>query len=232
MKKNLTQLNQKLIDAKGIIFDMDGTIVDLEKLHLFVFEDTFKTIYELPFSKELYIELVAGKRIEEGLEAYLENVGHSIVKIEEAKQYFREKKKQALEENIDELVELKSGAAEFLGKLNSLGKGVALGTSARMFAVKILLKHFDLVRYFDYFLMDHHVSDGKPDSQVFEVLQYKLGASNEETVIFEDSSAGIDAALGSGAFVCAMHNPGWNDEPVKKAQAVIDSFDICVDMLN
>ncbi|MGA1493868.1 MAG: HAD family hydrolase [Rhodothermales bacterium] len=62
-------------------------------------------------------------------------------------------------------------------------------------------------RYFQLRLSSDDVARGKPAPDVYEEAMRRLGVTGRETVVLEDSGAGIRAGLAAGARVIAIPNP-------------------------
>ena len=53
------------------------------------------------------------------------------------------------------------------------------------------------------------VKQGKPDPEMLLAAMHRLGVGASETLVFEDSPLGIQAALAAGCTVVALANPGY-----------------------
>ena len=83
---------------------------------------------------------------------------------------------------------------------------MALVTTASKDNVFDELKHFDLDKDFDLVLTGEDIPRHKPDPQGFLMAMDRLKVPAENTVIFEDSDVGIEAAKISGASVIRIIN--------------------------
>jgi len=64
-----------------------------------------------------------------------------------------------------------------------------------------ILDHFDKTKVFELIIAQEDVTRCKPDPEGFLKAMDYFNVSKENTVIFEDSSTGIEAARSSGASV-------------------------------
>ncbi|GAC1325189.1 MAG: HAD family phosphatase [Chloroflexota bacterium] len=71
------------------------------------------------------------------------------------------------------------------------------------------------------------VGRGKPNPDVFLATATKLGVSAGECAVFEDSSAGIAAALAAGMLVIAVPNAQYpaSQEMLRRADVVLESLE-------
>lgn len=85
----------------------------------------------------------------------------------------------------------------------SVGKNthIALVTTASKKNVMEILQYFDAAALFELILTQEDLTRMKPDPQGFLMAMEHFGAAAQDTVIFEDSDVGIEAAMRSGASV-------------------------------
>lgn len=78
---------------------------------------------------------------------------------------------------------------------------VALVTTASKRNTYDILEKFQLVDIFDLILTREDVTKSKPDPEGYIKAMDFFGASGEESIIFEDSDVGVEAAKRAGAHV-------------------------------
>lgn len=83
----------------------------------------------------------------------------------------------------------------------------ALATMSHCAQVKRVLEILNLQDAFDFVATRDDVSQGKPDPEIYQLVMQQLNLSPEECLIIEDSPAGVKAALASGAEVVAVSTP-------------------------
>ena len=183
----------------NIIFDMDGVILDSEKVYL----DGYlyaAGILDLPedLVREAVIRCVGcteevEKRVMDETFGKLESY-----RFDDAFRLSRE--------YFDEIIrtgriELKPGAKELLTWLRDSGIRTGLASSSPSEAIRIELGAHNLLDYFDVIISGDMVTKSKPDPEIFLLCAKHLGISPEEygeTYIIEDSYNGIRAAHASG----------------------------------
>ena len=84
----------------------------------------------------------------------------------------------------------------------------ALVTTASKANCDDILNHFQLTELFDLVLTHDDIIHSKPDPEGFLKAMAHFGALPEDTIIFEDSDVGLEAAKRSGA--CYYQTFGFN----------------------
>ena len=80
-------------------------------------------------------------------------------------------------------------------------KKLALATTASPNGVYGILKAFKLDEMFDLVLTGADITNKKPHPEIFFKCMDYFNVSNKETMIFEDSEVGLEAAYGTKAWV-------------------------------
>jgi HAD superfamily hydrolase (TIGR01509 family) len=225
------QLKNKLQSAEAFVFDMDGTLVDLEKLNFESFASSIKKIlykYLTPKEYQLYF---SGVGSEAGFHNYLKSINGPQDKFSSLLTSYRQYKRLNLKANIKNVVFLKDGAKEFLEKLKLKNKKVALATSTINEFTQLVLDTFGLNEYFQVVLTIQDITKGKPDPEIFNLALEKLRTTSEKAICFEDSANGIQAAKNANLYTVGILTPGLNDDYVHNADIVIDSYKTCIELL-
>lgn len=173
--------------TKGIIFDMDGTMVDNMMIHHRAWQKTLAGL---------------------GLELTLEEVKERIHGINEeilarlfgdrftpAERHAIAAQKEAAYRDIflPELA-LLPGLQDFLDDIRQRGIPMAIGTAAPPENVDFVLDHLNLRPYFQAVFHAASVTKGKPDPEVFLAAAAAMGVPIQDCLIFEDSVTGAEAA--------------------------------------
>lgn len=220
MGKSLAEI---LHSRKAYIFDMDGTLVDLENLNFTTFHQIVKEKLGKELTHDEYQKYFSGAGSRNGFARYTE--AHSLnYPVGQLVDQYRTYKKDILATRVKEVVKVKDGAGELLDLLKEKGIKTALATSSFQNFATFIMKSFDLYDKFDLFLTEADIVKNKPDPEIFIKAQERLAVTKEECVIFEDSLNGIKSAKASGIFCIGIRNPGLNDNYVDQSDFVIDSF--------
>ena len=202
--------------VRGVIFDMDGVLVDNLEAHETSFE-LFCAKYELPFKKSDLNNLY-GRSNDAIMPALF---GRELSK-EEILQF--ENEKEALYREVyAETIEPARGIVEYIKALKNKGFRIAVGSSAPPENIDFVLDSCDIRHYFDAIAHARMVSRAKPEPDIFLAAAKLMGVEPENCLVFEDALAGIEAAHRAGMKVVAL--PTTNSkERIAHADLVIDSF--------
>jgi len=180
-------MNKKI---KGFIFDLDGVLVDTAKYHYLAWKK-FASMFNYDFTEEENEEFkgVSRKRC---LDILLAKIGVEATQ-EQIDQWLIQKNEDYLNyiSSMD-ASEVLPGVKAFLDILKANQIPMAVGSASKN-AIPILEK-VGLLSYFVEVVDGNKVSKAKPDPEVFLLAAQSLGVANDQTVVFEDAIAGIQAA--------------------------------------
>ncbi len=183
------------LTAGAVLFDMDGTLVDSTAV-VEAFWREFAERYDVDL--EELLQYSHGRQGRDTLRRFLPT-GHDLEAIA------REQDEQELA-SMDGIVEV-PGAARLMEALR--GAPVAVVTSAPRELAEARLKAAGLVVP-SVLVAAEDVSEGKPSPTGYLSAAEQLGIDAADCIVFEDASAGIEAALASGAHtvvVGGLHSP-------------------------
>lgn len=125
------------------------------------------------------------------------------------------------------------GALEFMQELKRRGIRSAIVTSSNDIKMSnAYAAHPELRELVDAVLTSEHFSKSKPDPECFLKGMEVLGATPQETIVFEDSFHGISAGRASGAKVIGLATTNSREALTPLCDMVIDNFtQISVDKL-
>jgi beta-phosphoglucomutase len=174
----------------GVIFDLDGVIVDTAKYHFLVWKNLADNL-GIEFT-ETHNELLKGVSRVRSLEILLGigNVTLSDVK----KQEILVSKNEDYLGYIKEMGpdEILPGVLTLLDTLDKNEIKYALGSASKN--APFILKQVGLYDRFEGIVDGNDVSKAKPDPEVFLIGAKKLNLPPENCIVFEDAIAGIEAA--------------------------------------
>ena len=201
---------------RGIIFDLDGVLVDTAKYHILAWKRL-----ALEYGKVLRdedSEPLKGVTRKRALDLLLQQTGISMSEVEKIRAL--EKKNSWYLDYITDIDKsaVFEGVEEFLGLVKRLGYKTAIGsTSDNSY---IVLESTGLRRYFDVIVDGYKVRSPKPSPDVYLLGARELGLETAECAVFEDSQAGIHSARNAGMKVIGVSRTHNLDE----ADKVIDTF--------
>lgn len=245
-KRNTFAIERKFISKIGVVveflmldlsvkkyflFDLDGTLVDLEQLNFACFRDEIKRAVDKNLSFSEYMKHIAGVGSYRGFSSYFTSVGVHDYSIKDSVKNYRKQKENQLTSHFEEVVTVRPGTEEFLKKAIRLGKKLAVGTSTAELFATLILQKAGLRNYFDSVVTVDEVQHTKPSPEIFLEALKRLGGTRAEAVIFEDSANGVKSAENSGIDFVVMHNPGKNDGVVAQYKDVASTFSELVPLL-
>lgn len=187
----------KKIDA--VIFDMDGVLIDSERISFQCFQEVFKE-YNYKMDEKFYLKLIGRnvKSIKEIMkEEYGEDFPFDII--------YRKKADLAHEITDKNGVIVKPGVHELLDYLNEKNYKIAVASSTRKERVLQLLEEAKIKDKVDYIIGGDQVENSKPNPEIFLKAAKGLDVKAENCIVIEDSDAGITAA--HAAKMVGIHVP-------------------------
>lgn len=214
-----------LQEKEFFLFDMDGTLVDLEKLNFNSFRETIRQSLDLELLKEEYLKYFSGSGSTAGFRRYLGTKGVANDDVSGFVKHYRDLKDTMLDERFDEVVTVKPGVIEFLELLQTMKKKIAVATSTGRFFASPILQRSGLEKYFEVIVTVNDVVNTKPAPDIFFEAFRRLGGTDKnKAIIFEDSPNGVASAKNTGMDYVVIYTPGENDSVVTGEQKVITSY--------
>jgi len=178
------------MNKKAFIFDLDGVIVDTAKYHFLAWKKVASQI-GIEFTLENN-ELLKGVSRVRSLDIILE-LGEIKASQEDKNKWLIQKNQDYLTYLVDmDQSEILPGVLPVLKFLKDRNQLIALGSASKN--ARPILEKTNIIHYFDAIVDGNDVSNAKPDPEVFLRAAQLLNASNENSIVFEDSVAGIQAA--------------------------------------
>ncbi|MBP3857031.1 MAG: HAD family phosphatase [Ruminiclostridium sp.] len=186
--------NHDLSGIRAVIFDLDGTLLDTEKL-LFRYwrEAAAQYGYEMSPAQALTLRSLTHRLVQP---LFTEWFGDECDYKE-----LRSCRMKLMQEHIDRYgVETKPGAAELLAFLGEHGYMRAIATATDTERAGKLLKTAGLDGCFDRIVCASMVEWGKPRPDIYLYAAEQLGLSPAECIAVEDSPNGVISAHTAGCF--------------------------------
>ena len=194
---------------KGVIFDMDGVLVDSEQYICEAAIEMFKR-------KGLTVQPDDFKPfVGQGENAYIGKVAEKYnfpVDIDEVKALTYQIYGEITEGKLEPL----PGVFDFMKKIRNRGLKSAVATSADEVKMEINLKNIGIPKEsFTATVNGLEVEHKKPAPDIFQKAAQKMGLSAEDCLVVEDAVSGVEAAKRAGARCLALttsFNPGDLDK--------------------
>jgi beta-phosphoglucomutase len=186
----------------GVVFDMDGVLVDAKSWHKDAFDKALEsigltiadadhaTLFDgLPTRKKLEL-LTAREGLPEGIHPHLERLKQAhTIRIAA----------QKLTPNLEHIRVMRS--------LKSDGFRLGLATNSIRMTAMLFMDLAGLTKYFDSILSNEDVVEPKPSPEIYETSCRLLGLAPSEVLVFEDNDYGIQAAKAAGCRVAIVEDP-------------------------
>ena len=205
----------------GIIFDLDGTLID-----------------SMWIWRAIDIDFLGRRDIElpDDLQKAIEGMSFT-----ETAQYVKDR--FSLNESLDEIknewhdlaydyyknkIKLKENVKQLLEKLKGEGKIIGIGTSNSRILVELVIKSCGIEKYFDTVITSCDVNKGKPSPDVFLKVAEMLNIEPEKCLVFEDTYAGVLAANNANMDCFAIYDEIASESEekiIKTATRYLQSYD-------
>jgi beta-phosphoglucomutase len=177
---------------KALIFDMDGTLVHSDPVHLRAFGEVLEP-YGVTVDEDLYQRSILGQTNERIFASLLPN--EAVTRHEELADV-KEATFRRLARNLRPL----TGLVDLLDWAKERELAVALVTNAPKLNADHMLDAIGLADRFTVRITIEDVARGKPDPLPYLTALEQLNVNPDEAIVFEDSPSGMKAAKAAGIF--------------------------------
>ena len=209
-------MQQSLQERLGVIFDIDGVLLNSYKMHY----ECWRAIAEqhaLTLSEKDFDSLFGRRGSDIVREIWGEDLpAEQVISIH--------RQKQALyRENLQGNFPRMDGAIQLIDSLAAEGFVLGIGSSAPPENVEMSLHGLDRENSFTAVVTGSDVTRGKPDPQVFLLAAQRMGVQPADCAVIEDAPAGVAAALGGGMIAIALAGTA-SPESLTMAHLVVSSL--------
>ncbi|MGE5613234.1 MAG: HAD family hydrolase [Bacillota bacterium] len=210
---------------KAVIFDMDGVIVDSERLHfeadklalegygVEIADDTLKSyagVKDVTMWKELK-------------EIY--NLDYSVDELTERQIQY--KLKVFGEKDLKPI----DGIPELIGLLKEKAFKIGLASSSRIELIRLVLDKLGIAGFFDVIVSGEDVANSKPAPDIFLRASELLGVAPGDCLVIEDTGHGVKAAKSAGMKCIGYINANSGKQDLSMADLTVSSIrDVDVDI--
>ncbi len=204
------------MNKKAFIFDLDGVVVDTAKFHFVAWQRLAAGI-GIDFTHEENEQLKGVSRVD-SLKKILQ-WGNKTLSPEEFEKKLVQKNTEYLTmvESLT-VADILPGVHDFLLQLKELEQPIALGSASKN--ARPILKKLGIYDLFDVIVDGTNVTKAKPDPEVFLNACDQLGYVASQSIVFEDSVAGVQAANAASMISIGLGDP----KILHEADEVFDAF--------
>ena len=176
----------------GVIFDFNGTLFWDSEYQESSWDEYLKT-HNIKLTKSQKKEYIHGRNGKDTFEILFNRKLNNL----EVHQLVEEKEILYREECLKHKMELAPGAKSLLEYLKNKEIPMAIATASGKTNIDFFIEKFNLLAYFelDHIIYNDGSTKGKPNPDLFEKAIQRLGIKKENSIIFEDSYSGIQAAI-------------------------------------
>jgi beta-phosphoglucomutase len=205
-------------DPKGVIFDMDGVLIDSYHAHFVSWQqaaaENGRQYTEEQFaagfgrtSREVIADQWQGEPLSD----------ERIAAIDQRKEWL-------FREVISREFPAMEGAVDLIESLVRAGFRVAVGSSGPPENVQLAIDRLGIGRLLSGVVNGRDVKRGKPDPQVFLTAADRMQVSPARCIVVEDAPVGVEAAHRGGMRAIALASTGRTVEQLRAAELVVQSL--------
>ncbi len=201
----------------AFLFDLDGVLVDTKELHWQAWQILAEKHEDFSMSYDQFL-VSFGKTNQYILDELIPHVSS------EKRKILANEKEAAFRSLPIENLKLLKGVIPFLQQLKERNIPMIIASSTPVANLDALLEKTELGEHFNAYVSAEQVKRGKPYPDVFLEAANRLNVQAKDSIVIEDSQAGISAGKAAGCFVIAV----TTTHPQEK----LKDYDICVDSLD
>jgi HAD superfamily hydrolase (TIGR01509 family) len=200
---------------QGVIFDIDGTLVDSNDAHAQSWVDTFAEAgYDVPFETVRPLIGMGGDKL---LPKTI-GVRHDS---EEGKKLGKRRSEIFRKKYLPTLRPL-DGSRALVQRIRSAGLKPVVATSAKDEELKSLLKAAEVADLMEEKATASDAKRSKPDPDIVEAAIEESGIAARNLIMIGDTPYDIEAAIRAKVRIIGFRSGGWTDDALKGAKEIYD----------
>ena len=201
---------EKKGSVKGVLFDMDGVVLDTEKLYARFWAEAAQALgYPMTYEQALGMRSLNSQAGQAKLESYF---GPGV-----SRAAMRDKRVELMDAFVAKHgVSPKPGIVQLLDALQEKGISAAITTSSPPQRVQQYLTPLGLYDRFHKICTGYEVKHGKPEPDIYLYGAESIGLRPEECLAIEDSPAGVESAFRAGCMTVLVPDLDRSDAAMRK----------------
>jgi HAD superfamily hydrolase (TIGR01509 family) len=200
---------------RGVIFDVDGTLVDSNDAHARAWEEAFRDEgHTVPYEKIRPLIGMGGDKLVPAVTGWPEDDPRAEQVGKRRGEIFR---KRYLPH-----VQAFPGARELVATLKGAGLKLAVASSAEKQELEPLLERAGAADLIEHKASSDDAHRSKPDPDIVHAALQRLGLPKTDVVMIGDTPYDVEAATRAGIAAIAFRSGGWGDESLKGAREIYD----------
>ncbi|PKT77002.1 HAD family hydrolase [Helicobacter winghamensis] len=181
---------------KAVIFDMDGVLIEAKDWHYEALNRALK-LFGLEISYAEHLTTFDGLPTKKKLEIL--SIDRNLPKA--LHNFINHMKQQYTMEIVYRSCKPRFYHQYALAKLYKEGYKMAVCSNSIFNTIDVMMQKAALNNYFDFYVSNEDVKNGKPDPEMYQKAIAKMGLKPKDCLIVEDNENGIKAARANGANV-------------------------------
>ncbi len=202
---------------EGVIFDMDGLMLNTETLYTQVAEEILRRRGKL-LSTDL-LDRMMGRPGAISLQIMID--WHQL---DATPEQLQEETREIFPAILDQGLEPMPGLLRLLDQLEQAGIPKAIATSSRRAFAEDVLGRLALLPRFQFVMTCEDVQRGKPDPEIYLTAAHRLELSPPRVLVLEDSQNGCRAAVAAGTFTVAVPGDHSRNHDFTGARLIAESL--------
>lgn len=203
--------------VQGLIFDMDGVLIDSEPLHLLAYQELLAS-WSIAYTEQDNRELLGRKELD---------CAKILIKrynLEVPAEKLVQKKEAIVERLLKAQSSEQPGVSSALSAAKNLGLPMAVASSATLATINLVVDTLSIRSFFNALASGEEVEHGKPAPDVFLLAAQRLRVEPSRCLVIEDTFNGVLAAKAAGMQCIAVPCEATRHQDHSQADAMLSSL--------